>query len=97
MQDTEDKTITIVNRAKVQTTLADYELAQEDYRRKLLKAEAEHRLNLDDPATVVELQQLLARSDLDQEDREMLERRLMHELKFEFKAGGSVPDISLSS
>jgi hypothetical protein len=58
MENTEDKTITIVNRAKVQTTLADYELAQEEYRRKLLKAKAEQRLNLADPATVVELKSI---------------------------------------
>ena len=85
MEDKEDKTITIVNRAKAQATLADYELAQEDYRRKLLKAEVEQRLNHSDPATILELQQLLARSDLTAEDRAMLERRLKHELKFEFK------------
>ena len=63
MEDDEDKTITIVNRAKVQTTLADYELAQEEYRRKLLKAKAEERLNLNDPATVAELSQLIAKPD----------------------------------
>ena len=87
MEDHEDKTITIVNRAKAQATLADYELAQEDYRRKMVKAEVEQRLNHADPATIAELQQLLARSDLTAEDREMLERRLKHELKFDFKAG----------
>lgn len=87
MEDIADKTITIVNRAKVQTTMADYELAQEDYRRKLLKAEVEQRLNHGDPATIAELQQLLARSDLTAEDRVMLERRLKHELKFDFQAG----------
>ncbi len=61
MEDKEDKTITIVNRAKVQTTLADYELAQEEYRRKLLKAKQEARLNLTDPATIAELSQLTAK------------------------------------
>lgn len=87
MEEQEDKTITIVNRAKAQVTMADYELAQEDYRRKLLKAEVEQRLNHADPATIKELQQLLARSDLTPEDRTMLEKRLNHELKFDFKAG----------
>jgi hypothetical protein len=89
MEEQEDKTITIVNRAKSQETLADYELAQEDYRRKIVKAELEQRLNHADPATIKELQQLLARSDLTAEDREMLERRLKAELKFDFKAGES--------
>lgn len=84
-----DKTITIVNQAISQETWADYQLAQEDYRRKVIKAESEHRLNHADPATILELQQLLARSDITQEDRDMLERRLMHELKFEFE----VPEV----
>ena len=80
MEDREDKTITIVHKAKSQVTLADYELAQEDYSRKLLRAEAEGRLNLADPATMAELKQLLARPDLSAADRALLERRLKDEL-----------------
>ena len=76
MEDQLDKTITVVNRAKSQATAADYELAQEDYRRKLLKAEEQKRLNHSDPATIKELKALLARTDISAEDRAMLERRL---------------------
>jgi hypothetical protein len=80
VEDKDDKTITIVHKAKSQVTLADYELAQEDYNRKLLQADAEGRLNFADPATVAELKQLLARTDLSAEDRALLERRVKDEL-----------------
>ena len=82
----QEKTITVVNKARHQATLADYELAQEDYRRKLheqeiskSRAARQAALSGQDPReTLAELHALLARSDISAEDRSMLERHLRH-------------------
>jgi len=85
MQD-DDQPITVVNRAKAQSTLADYELAQEEYRRKTEAREEAKRTRAagqpaatetpDAAATVSQIKQLLRRTDITTDDRAMLERRL---------------------
>jgi hypothetical protein len=85
MQD-DDQPITIVNRAKSQYTYADYELAQEEYRRKTLAREqarsADAQADTTQPAKprgaddVAQIKQLLAHPDITAEDRAMLERAL---------------------
>jgi hypothetical protein len=84
MQD-DDQPITVVNRAKTQSTLADYELAQEEYRRKTQAREEAKRARAagqpaaakpDAASTVSQIEQLLRRSDITADDRAMLERRL---------------------
>lgn len=87
----EDDPITIVNMAKVQATLADYELAQEEYRRKVAARAAaktagaagpdnSRQTPKADPASNInQINKLLARSDISAEDRTMLERRLSEE------------------
>jgi hypothetical protein len=82
----DDQPITVVNRAKAQYTLADYELAQEEYRRKTQAREESRRLRAtghsaaeakpDAAATVDQIKQLLLRADISDEDRTTLERRL---------------------
>jgi hypothetical protein len=82
----DDQPITVVNRAKAQYTLADYELAQEEYRRKTQARDESRRLRgtsqlaaaaqPDAAATVDQIKQLLLRSDISDEDRTTLERRL---------------------
>ncbi|MDB5804285.1 MAG: hypothetical protein JWN73_1607 [Betaproteobacteria bacterium] len=90
----EDDPITIVNMAKAQATLADYELAQEEYRRKVAARAAAKAAGTPSPddsrqtpkaprqdpaANISQINKLLARSDISAEDRAMLERRLSEE------------------
>jgi hypothetical protein len=87
----DDQPITIVNMAKSQYTLADYELAQEEYRRKTAAREAakaaraagpgaaRHTSKADAASNISQIGQLLARSDISPEDRAMLERRMQEE------------------
>jgi len=85
----DDQPITIVNMAKVQYTQADYELAQEEYRRKTAARAAAQKADLadgtrlaskaDTASIISQLGKLLARSDISAADRAMLERRLNEE------------------
>jgi hypothetical protein len=84
----DDQPITVVNRAKAQYTLADYELAQEEYRRKTQAREEAKRAHAavqpaatatakpDAASSASQIKQLLLRSDISADDRAMLERRL---------------------
>jgi hypothetical protein len=86
--------ITIVNHAKDQWTLADYELAQEEYQRKKAMVRAAREggaqparastassiaARMDRADNIRQLKELLAQPGMSQEDRNTLERRLHDE------------------
>jgi hypothetical protein len=85
----DDQPITVINRAKAQYTQADYELAQEEFRRKTQAREQSLRLRSigqsaaaaapDAASSVSQIKQLLLQPNISDEDRTTLERRL-HEV-----------------